>query len=110
MERYVAVCLPLKARSICTFGRARFYVIIIGVFSFLYNITRFREVTWHTSYYADIGANVTAVMPTALRDNPTYISVYITWLYLVVMYIVPFTCLAAFNLLIYHQVSDSWQE
>ena len=33
-------------------------------------------------------------------------SVYITWMYLVVMYIVPFTCLAAFNLKIYQQVRD----
>ena len=32
-------------------------------------------------------------------------SVYITWMYLVVMYIVPFTCLAVFNLHIYLQVN-----
>lgn len=31
-------------------------------------------------------------------------SVYITWMYLVVMYIVPFTCLALFNLRIYIQI------
>ena len=38
-------------------------------------------------------------------------SVYITWMYLVVMYIVPFTCLAAFNLRIYLQirVAIQWQ-
>ncbi len=34
----------------------------------------------------------------------SFSSVYITWLYVVVMYIVPFTCLAAFNLKIYQQV------
>ena len=39
-----------------------------------------------------------------LREDPTYINVYITWLYLVVMYIVPFACLAVFNLLIYDEV------
>jgi hypothetical protein len=106
VERYVAVCLPLKARAICTFGRARCYVISIGVFAFLYNIPRFWEVTWLTSFYPDIAANLTVVQQTSLRSNPTYISIYITWLYLVVMYFVPFTCLAVFNLLIYHQVRN----
>ena len=38
-----------------------------------------------------------------LPSSPYY-SVYITWMYLVVMYIVPFTCLAAFNLRIYLQI------
>lgn len=104
IERYVAVCLPLKARSLCTYGRARIYVICITVFALLYNIPRFREVTWRTTYYPELGANITNVMPTELRDDPTYINIYITWLYLVVMYIVPFTCLAVFNMLIYHQV------
>ena len=40
MERYVAVCQPLRARSICTFGRARRLVIVMGLFSLLYNLPR----------------------------------------------------------------------
>jgi len=82
IERYVAVCLPLKARSICTFGRARWFVLLIGLFAFLYNIPRFWEVTWNTSFYSDVG-NVTTVISTDLREHPMYISVYITWMYLV---------------------------
>ena len=45
VERYVAVCLPLRARVICTFGRARAYVAIIGMFALFYNLPRFWEVT-----------------------------------------------------------------
>ncbi len=82
IERYVAVCLPLRARSICTFGRARWFVLMIGLFALLYNIPRFWEVTWDTSYYSDVG-NVTAVISTDLREHPMYIIVYITWMYLV---------------------------
>ena len=67
-------------------------------------VARFWEVTWRISYDPEMSANVSNVASTDLRDDPTYINVYITWLYLVVMYIVPFTCLAAFNLLIYHEV------
>ena len=107
IERYVAVCLPLKARILCTFGRARMYVATIGVFALLYNIPRFWEVTWQTRTYENLNATITNVEPTELRNDPTYINVYITWLYLVVMYIIPFTCLAIFNLLIYKEVSLS---
>ena len=33
VERYVAVCHPLKAKSLCTFGRAKMYVICTAIFS-----------------------------------------------------------------------------
>ena len=46
----------------------------------------------------------TYVVPTALRENDVYIGVYMTWLYLVVMNIVPFLSLAVFNLAIYLEV------
>ena len=41
VERYVAVCHPLKARSLCTYGRACCYVACIGVFSVVYNLPRY---------------------------------------------------------------------
>jgi len=104
VERYVAVCQPLKARSLCTYGRARSCVVIMGTAALIYNIPRFFEVTWKNAYNEQEQLNRTQVIPTKLRQNETYISVYITWMYLVVMYIVPFTCLALFNLRIYIQI------
>lgn len=41
MERYVAVCHPLKARSLCTYGRARTALFVIAVFSILYNLPKY---------------------------------------------------------------------
>lgn len=55
-------------------------------------------------HYADYPINETLVVPTSLRNNESYISVYMTWLYLVVMYLVPFLSLAVFNLWIYLEV------
>ena len=46
VERYVAVCLPLRARSLCTYGRAKLYVIGVALFSVLYNVPRLFEVTY----------------------------------------------------------------
>jgi len=107
MERYVAVCQPLKARSLCTFGRSRRVVIGLGLFAVLYNLPRFFEVRTTTAYYTDLGVNVTDVGPTPLRNNPAYVSVYMTWLYLVVMYFLPFVGLTGFNLFIYKQVRQA---
>ena len=104
VERYVAVCLPLRARSICTYTRACIYVAVIAAFSTLYNLPRFWEVTWKTISYGESIGNETVVVPTSLRNDEVYIGIYITWLYLVVMYIVPFLSLAVFNLLIYFEV------
>ena len=59
-----------KARSICTYGRARTCVIILGIASLIYNIPRFLEVTWTTLEVCDV--NRTVPYPTELRMNETY--------------------------------------
>ncbi|TRY63429.1 hypothetical protein TCAL_12380 [Tigriopus californicus] len=104
LERYVAVCLPLKARSLCTYTRACWYVFGITLFAGVYNLPRFWEVSWYSSFDHEFNQTRTDIIPTALRDNQIYISVYITWMYLVVMYIIPFCSLAVLNLIIYHEV------
>ena len=45
------------------------------------------------------------VIPTQLRLDPYYIEIYIMWLYLLVMYLIPFLCLMIFNFFIYREVS-----
>ncbi len=110
IERYVAVCQPLRARYLCTYGRARLYVAVVGLFATLYNIPRFFEID--TVEIFDNRYNETELFfgPTDLRNDPTYVNVYISTLYLVFMYIVPFTSLAAFNLLIYREVKRANKE
>ena len=66
--------------------------------------------TWVSQVDEETGENRTEVMPTELRQDSTYISIYITWMYLVVMYIVPFTSLALLNLRIYVQIRQSTAE
>ncbi len=43
MERYVAICHPLKAASICTISKVRKAVIVIFISSIVYNIPRYFE-------------------------------------------------------------------
>lgn len=105
LERFVAVCHPLRARSLCTYGRARIYVLVTIIFSVVYNLPRFWEVSYQANYYEALNTTIYCPVPSTLRKNPTYISVYIHWMYLVFLYIFPFSSLAVLNAAIYRQVS-----
>ena len=48
IERFIVVCHPLKARSLCTTKRTRLGVLLVMSFSVLYNMSRFFEYTYHT--------------------------------------------------------------
>eukprot|EP00095_Tigriopus_kingsejongensis_P010932 snap_masked-scaffold206_size259025-processed-gene-1.14 protein:Tk10932 transcript:snap_masked-scaffold206_size259025-processed-gene-1.14-mRNA-1 annotation:"fmrfamide receptor" len=104
IERYLVVCWPLKARSICTNGRAKLSVFFFALFAVIYNIPRFFEVTWETQYLEDFGENRTVIAVTDFRKSALYIKLYISWMYLVFMYIIPFVSLAVLNLLIFLEI------
>lgn len=105
LERFVAVCHPLRARSLCTCGRARIYVIAIMVFSFIYNLPRFWEAVVVPESYPGTNITIRCAIPSKLRsENSDYISAYVHWCYLIFIYLIPFFSLAVLNLAIYKQV------
>ncbi|KAG0710790.1 FMRFamide receptor [Chionoecetes opilio] len=103
IERYIAVCRPLRARVLCTYGRAKIYVMSVAFFSVVYNLPRFWEVSTQECIIEE-DETMRIVIPTKLRLNSFYIEIYIMWLYLLVMYLVPFLCLMIFNFFIYREV------
>lgn len=105
LERFVAVCHPLRARSLCTYGRARVYVIAIMVFSVVYNLPKLWEASVKTQWLEQSNITIYCVRPTDFRLNNIYVNVYVHWCYLIFMYAVPFGCLAVLNAAIYRQVS-----
>jgi hypothetical protein len=109
LERYVAVCHPLRARALCTYGRARIYVIVILIFSICYNIPRFLEVDLK-EFWDEEFEFIYCIVATDLRANLTYINIYIHWLYLVFIYFIPFSGLFFFNAMIYRQVRKANRE
>ncbi|KAL5240400.1 hypothetical protein ACI65C_007810 [Semiaphis heraclei] len=110
LERFVAVCHPLRARSLCTYGRARAYVVATIAFAVLYNVTRFMEVRVQKCMHTGYNQFVYQVYPTDLRNNRDYISIYIHWMYLLIMYFIPFGSLAVLNAAIYRQVRRANRE
>lgn len=110
LERYVAVCHPLRARALCTYGRAKIYFIVCVCFSLAYNMPRFWEVNTVTYQLPNTDVVLHCVRPSAMRVDPTYINYYIHWCYLIVNYIIPFLTLAILNCLIYRQVKRANRE
>lgn len=105
LERFVAVCHPLRARSLCTCGRAKLYVVGIMIFSVVYNLPKFFEATIQSEWYPDENITVYCVKPTEFRQNDLYVRIYIHWCYLIFIYLLPFISLAILNGCIYRQVS-----
>nr|KAG5695269.1 hypothetical protein BaRGS_028204 [Batillaria attramentaria] len=118
VERYIAVCHPLKAASMCTIQRARIVIVIISVISVLYNMPRWFEYTlMHLGFNVPaervIGddpngqvmglqnpiSNVTClgVDKTGLAQNSVYHKIYFGWLYFLVMCFIPLCSLAVLN-------------
>ena len=99
VERYLVVCYPLRARSLCTWTRARHYAAAVIVFAILYNLPRWLELKASThksmSYQLEF---------TEFRQNPIYLEYYINWAYLVVMCVVPFAILVVLNAAIHRKV------
>lgn len=109
LERYVAVCHPLRARALCTYGRARIYFLVILIFSICYNIPRFLEVKLTQHDDREFGY-VYCIVATELRGNKDYVKIYIHWLYLIFIYFLPFSCITFFNIMIYRQVRKANRE
>lgn len=104
LERFVAVCYPLQARSLCTYSRVLLYMTGMIVFSILYNITRFWEVAVEQCMHPHCKVLVYRIRFGVLRNNTVYAKVYMLWMYFVFMYGLPFAALVYFNLRIYLQV------
>jgi hypothetical protein len=109
LERYVAVCHPLRARALCTYGRARIYVLIIVLFSLGYNIPRLFEVEIAMHNDKEFGY-IYCVGASPLRQDERFIKIYIHWLYLIFINIIPFISIAFFNAMIYRQVKRANRE
>ncbi|OAD60755.1 FMRFamide receptor [Eufriesea mexicana] len=104
LERYIAVCHPLKAKSFCTYGRAQLAVLVIVIFSFIYNLPKFWEVDYYTEVHWKYNVTVYCLYPADLRDNNLYVTIYVHWMYFFICYLFPFLALVIFNAAIYRRV------
>ena len=107
VERYIAVCMPLKAAKMCTVSRARKTILTIIVLSIIYNIPRMLE--FKTVVFVDETTNTTTAQYvfTDLGSNSTFRHIYFIYMQLVVMLAIPFVLLAVLNTLLIRAVKRS---
>ncbi|ODM99157.1 FMRFamide receptor [Orchesella cincta] len=109
IDRFIAVCWPATARKFCTRKRALFTCVVVLVWSFVFNATRWLE--FRTVSLEEAEGNVSeannassgyyVMKITELRTDPVYKEVYIFWIYLIMMFILPFVTLTVLNLCIF---------
>ncbi|KAG8186962.1 hypothetical protein JTE90_005737 [Oedothorax gibbosus] len=102
VERYVAVCHPLRARFLCTHRRARLCTVAVAVLAIAYNAPRFLEIQ-----LVRVAPGQYVAKPSQFRMNRLYYKVYYIWLYLFVMYFIPFLTLAVLNCCIWRAVRNA---
>lgn len=104
IERYIAVCHPLKTRSFCTCGRARLAFLSIVAFAMIYNLPKFFEIEIYTETHWKYNVVIYCVRSASLRSNELYVTVYVHWMYFFVCYSFPLVALIIFNVAIYLRV------
>ena len=110
VERYIAVCHPLKAASMCTIWRAKVVIAGVSLGSTFYNIPRWFD--YRPMWITDSATNVTHVVPspTTFSVNPIYVQVYFSWLYVPIMCIIPLVGLSVLNLFLVLAVRRSQKQ
>lgn len=67
---------------------------------------RFWEIEMYMEVHWKYNITVYCIMPTELRSNEYYVTLYIHWMYFFVYYLFPFIALVIFNMAIYLRVSN----
>ncbi|PVD20029.1 hypothetical protein C0Q70_20523 [Pomacea canaliculata] len=110
VERYIAVCHPLKAASMCTIQRARIVIVVISIVSVLYNVPRWFEYTLLQQENPITMVRCLSVDKTELGRNSIYNKIYFGWLYFLVMCSIPLCSLAVLNTFLVMAVKHSHRQ
>ncbi|XP_052778576.1 FMRFamide receptor-like [Mya arenaria] len=99
VERYIAVCIPLKVTTLCTVHRARIILVIVAVAAVLFNVCRWFE--YAITETVEIHDNHTIALlgytETAFGHNAMFKRIYYQYIYTIVVICIPFGLLAVIN-------------
>ena len=66
--RFIVVCKPLEARSICTIRRTRIIIVLVCLFGLTFNLTRFLELK-HVWFQVPVDINEKQISETEVMIN-----------------------------------------
>ena len=88
-ERYVAICRPLHAATVCTVSRVRLAVLSIVVVSILFNVPRYFEV--------EVDVTGSIITKSTIGSAPAFRIVYTSVMYALALFFVPLGLLVYLN-------------
>ena len=103
VERFVAVCMPFRAKSFLNSRRTKCWIGVIFLFSILLNSPR-----WIESYawnYAYDSRYWNCFHTPSLMNIEEYITIYHLYIWTALMYVIPFIMIVCLNFKIWSQVS-----
>ncbi|XP_071108440.1 FMRFamide receptor-like [Haliotis cracherodii] len=97
VERYIAVCHPLKAASFCTISRAMKTSMGVVMICVLYNIPRYFEVYLKWDWVPEFNQTMLVVGVSDMSYNYWYLTVYLVYINVIVKFIIPGVLLVILN-------------
>ena len=106
INRFMAVCLPYKAPHLCTVNNVYKECLLVTIFSFLYNLPRFFEIslTWTTKIVQSTNSSLSEESQqtldwsrTTLGNSTTYNTVYTDGMYYLFSFVFPLLILGFVN-------------
>lgn len=110
VERYIAVCHPMRGQLICTESRARKVIVLVYAFCFVTTVTTPLE--YEAIEIQDPNDNSTQIFSlnfTKMSHNKTYRTVFY-WFTTVTFVFIPLILLGIFNSFLIHAVHKSQQQ
>ena len=104
-DRYIAVCHPLKAQSICTLRRTYVTIVVIVACTLTFSMPRLFEFRLTDRSFATIG-----YVSTELVRNRSYTVIYRISLFFIAMYLVPMTLLTVLNVRLLYTLRKAYRQ
>lgn len=106
IERYIAICHPLRAMGICTVTRARIIIVLIFVCSLLFRMPELFKYKYKPFYNPCLDKEVPGYELTALATNETFRHIY-PWIDCFVLAVLPFSLLLFLNICLIREIHRS---
>ncbi|KAK7114929.1 FMRFamide receptor-like [Littorina saxatilis] len=107
VERFVAVCRPLHAANTCTKSRAKKAILVIFLWSLLYNIPRYFHYEVHKVWSNDTGRYDNVMQTTDFGENEVFQHLYIISFQLIFMFLLPFLIILVLNTALLRAINRS---
>ncbi|XP_067648910.1 FMRFamide receptor-like [Haliotis asinina] len=97
VERYIAVCHPLKAASFCTISRAIKTCVAIFIVCLIYSFPRYFEMYLKWDWVPEFNQTMLVVDYSDMAYSYWYLTVYLVYINVIVKFIIPGVLLVVLN-------------